>query len=491
MSDVVIEGIPVMYGSLTLARRGNWQGRFAFADESFPEGVFTGTILGETFTGFARRSAAPLLQAQMFAVGGKGNLHAGQLVEPRDFRYASFADVVTQLIEDGGETVAADTLVGRDQQFIGWTRFQTPIVPELELLCGQRTDGTDWRVRLNDGAIEVKPLVTRAVSPNVILLQDLVTERKRIYALEDETQGMQLLPGDVLSLPGDPVGEITIDTVEYSFDPDRTRVVVYWGPTQYDRATELFQEMFNVGMSRYHVRQADPFALYQGTVQSVRGNGNIDVLCDDKRVGYVNDCEIYNGLPGWQVKPIARSLTTPGARVLVGWSAGDKSRKYACSWGANPAQSLESATIEASTLIEYKTPMHRVDGTSEVINGDDRTEHDVGIGPALRLVDCTIKPGAGAAGSVSAISGHDSAFVVTIQADPGADPPTSGGDVVEVRFRRGYGTAPIVVVSGGDGPSGGLGPGASSTALATTLAIGKGMTKGVQYKFNVIVKGNG
>lgn len=482
MSDAIINGIPVLKASITFARRGNWSGQFVFADETFPEGAFTGTILGDPIAGYARRSSAPYLQAQLLAIGGAGNLNAGKLVDARDFRYASFADIVTQLIEDGGEVVADDVLVGRDQQFSGWTRFQTPIVPELELLCGQRTDGTDWRVRPSDGKIEVRPLVTRDISPGLTLLQDHIIQRKRIYALDEETLGMQIMPGDVFD-------NITADTVEYQINPESTRIIVYYGPTQYDRATELFQEMFDGGMSRYHCRQADAFAFYFGTVYDVRGNGNVDVLCDDKRVGYVNDTPLYNGLPGWQVKPLGKGLSSPGARVLVGWSGGDKAQKCAFAWGASPDKTLDEATIEAKTLVQYKTPMHRVDGTSEVIHGDDRTEHDVGIGPELTVLDCTIGIGAGALGSVQSISGTDSAFTITIQADPTNNPPPNGGEIVTVRFKRFYGQAPRgTVCSAADDKGGICGPGASASRTAATIYVSKGLTKALVYKFTVVVK---
>lgn len=480
MSDVSINGVPALKWSVTFARRGNWRGSFVFTDETVPTGAVTGSMFGDPIAGFARRSAAPYLQSQMFMVGGAGNLNQSMRVDPRDFRYASFAEIVTQLIEDGGEVVASDVLVGRDQQFSGWTRFRTPIAPELESLCGQRTDGTDWRVRPSDGQIEVRPLQTRATSPSLVLISDHVAEHRRVYAMEDETVGLVVMPGDQFD-------GITADTVEYQGDPQKNRIIVYYGPTQYDRATELWQELIDVSVARYRNREADALGYYMGTVRDVRGNGNIDVLCDDPRVGYVNDVPLYNGLPGWQVKPVAGSS---GARVLVGWSGGDKTHKVAFSWGAQPAATLDSAQIEAQTLVQYQVPMHRVIGTSEVVSGDDRTEHDIGIGEELLLTDCTIKPGAGALGSVQAISGTDSAFTVTIQADPTNNPPANGGPVVEVRFKRAYASGPRgTVCSAADDKAGILGPGAAASATAITISISKGMTKGAVYKFTCIVKG--
>jgi hypothetical protein len=500
MSDIKLGGFAIQRGRITLPRRGNWESRWAYADSDFPVGVFAGSILGEQITGYAKRTGAPFLEAQIQAVGGMGNITPTKVVDCRDYRYASFAQIVRELIQDAGEQVAEDVLVGIDQQLKGWTRFQGPWIAELERLIATRNDpndindGTTWKVRLADGQIEIRPLVEQDTTPDLTILADKVTERKRIYALDDEESGLVIKPGDRFD-------GIIVDTVEYQFETDATRVEVFYhlaGETadpakepRLDRMAALWQDLIDLGIARYRDSNVDPLGYYFGTVRDVRGNGDVDIEADDLRIGFVNDVPVFSGLPGWQIKPVAKSLTSPGARVLFGWQGGDKSKKCCIAWAAEPAASLDTATIEATTLVEYKVPTHRVIGNSEVTEGDDRTEHDVGIGPELTIADAAVGAATGLGSAIIlGMDGTDSAFTVRVQADTAANPPVIGGVAVTVTPRRSFGKVPrsVQVTGADDGTTAAVFPGGYGSADEIKITVGKGLTKSAIYRFSVQVK---
>lgn len=507
MSDIQLGGFAGLRGYIRLFKRGNWYSRWVMADDEAPAGVFDGTLWGESIKGYAKRSGNPYLLGQIEAVGGQGNIGPFRTVPAKDYRYASFADIARDIVVDAGESIAEEVLVGSDQQLIGWTRFNGSWISELERLCTTRNtpngvnDGTTWKVRLSDGKIEIRPTPEQDTTPGLTLLADIVGQRMRVYALDDETQGLVVQPGDRFD-------GIIVDTVEYQVEPDDLKLNVWYHLTsevatvkdpRFDRLTALWQDIFDVSMARYRDNNVDPVGYYFGTVRSVRSNGDVDIEADDLRIGFVNDVPIFSGLPGWQITPIPKDGSFPGTRVLFGWAGGDKSQKCCIAWAATPAVSLDTATIEAATLVEYKVPTHRVIGNSEVVSsggnnsfgGDDRTEHDVGIGPALTLADALIQPAAGDSGAVTGLSGTDCALTVAIQAASSGSgtPPSNGGDAVIVFPKRGFGSsANGAVISAVDSTSVAVQPYVEVLSNQIKIGVGKGLTNGQSYKFSVIIK---
>ncbi len=483
MSSISVAGIPVDRGKIIFTRSGNWQAKFVMAGEDFPTGKITASFWGETVTGFAFRSAAPYLQAQIYMVGGAGGLSTQTTA--RDYRYASFAQIVRELLDDAGEVVAEDALIGNEEQLVGWTRANGMVSAELNRLCVGRSDGTTWVVRPSDGQIEVRPPVVTPIAPAVILEADIVTLHKRVYSLDDETAGIVIKPGYQFD-------SITCDSVEYVIAPDRLRAEVYYGPSQtspLDRLAELIQLHVDLALARSRAREVDPTAQYFGTVKNVRSNGTVDIKADDPRIGYVNEVPLFTGLPGWQMIPVPSGLTSTGARVLFGWSGGNKELKYALAWGSIPIETLDQTTITAQTLVEWTVPTHRVVGNSEVTQGDDRTEHDVGIGPEFVVTDARIGVAAGPSGLITDLTGTDCAFALTIQADTATTPPPTGGDAAFVTFKREFGKSPRgPVVSGSDSASAALGPYVFASSGECVIGVSKGMAKGETYNFSVLIK---
>lgn len=92
----------------------------------------------------------------------------------------------------------------------------------------------------------------------------------------------------------------------------------------------------------------DPLALYPARVVSMGDDGTVDVKPDDARWGAgLAMVPIRHGLPGVSVR------VRPGARVLLGFEAGDVRHPYCALWEPG---SLDTLTVEASVSLTLKAP---------------------------------------------------------------------------------------------------------------------------------------
>lgn len=108
--------------------------------------------------------------------------------------------------------------------------------------------------------------------------------------------------------------------------------------------TDLF-----VGLvERLVVPRLDPLALYPATVAAQGDDGSVDLRPDDARWGQgLAAVPVRHGLPGVTVR------VRVGARVLLGFEAGDVRRPYCSLWEPG---SLEALTIEASVKLFLQAP---------------------------------------------------------------------------------------------------------------------------------------
>lgn len=89
-------------------------------------------------------------------------------------------------------------------------------------------------------------------------------------------------------------------------------------------------------------RRLDYHALYPCTVASQASDGTLDLLPDDARIRGTgtSGIKLRHGLPGF-------TCTVPaGARVLMGFEAGDPKRPYAVAWDVG---SVTSVTFDGGT----------------------------------------------------------------------------------------------------------------------------------------------
>lgn len=81
-------------------------------------------------------------------------------------------------------------------------------------------------------------------------------------------------------------------------------------------------------------RRLDYLAFYEARVIAQNGDGSLELRAEDARVGDLSHVAIRLGIPGVTV------VTTPGARVLVGFEGGDPQRPIASFWSAGGLKEL-------------------------------------------------------------------------------------------------------------------------------------------------------
>lgn len=226
MSDASLDGVPIMAGRLSECRRGNWELECLLAtagEEQPPTGEVEFQLLDTTWQGFVLRSGDPYQQNRAWVTGGKGKLT--ERVEPRDYRVTSFLQIVQELMDDAGEVLDFENSVGLDQMLQGWSRFRQRAIYELEQLVGLRRelDGAVWRMQ-RDGRLVVAPPVATDCDQNLIFVAEWPQRGQRLYALEDEADGVRIAPGQRLE-PG-----LLIDRIDWVIKPSKLRLYVWTAP---------------------------------------------------------------------------------------------------------------------------------------------------------------------------------------------------------------------------------------------------------------------
>jgi len=224
--DATVAGITVVNGNLSEGRIGNWQGEFLLelaGEQPAPTGLAEFNLLGTTWQGYIQRSGEPYQQARVRMVGGKGKLR--DKIPARDYRVCSYLQVIQETIEDAGEEINTTDSVGRFDIIDGWSRFNQRMIIELGQLIALRSqsDGTCWRMG-RDGRIIVAPPVVTDVTQSLILVGDWPQEARRMYALEDEADGVNIFAGQRLE-PG-----VLIDRIDWTIIPKKTRLTVWTVP---------------------------------------------------------------------------------------------------------------------------------------------------------------------------------------------------------------------------------------------------------------------
>jgi len=226
MSEMLIAGQPVDRGIFSQGRNRNWFAEVVLAtseDEEPPTGPVELSLLGTTWQGFAVRSGAPYQQARLRIIGGRGGLTTR--INPRDYRVASYRQILTELLEDAGEELNVENSVGLDDMLAGWSRFRQAAVVELEQLVALRTpvDGTLWRMG-QDGRIVVAPSVPTDLTQELVFVAGWPQEDRRLYALADESEGANVFAGQRLE------DGLVIDRIEWQVKRRQLRLTAWTVP---------------------------------------------------------------------------------------------------------------------------------------------------------------------------------------------------------------------------------------------------------------------
>lgn len=259
---------------------------------------------GVAYSGTVRDAGEHEGRAQLFIVGGAGGL--GRTVAARPYAngetaYNLFADV----LRDAGEAMAAsvDAAALRAASVQTWLRAEGTGATALQRI-GEHF-GLHWRV-LADGTVWMGAEAWPAYSGS------------DPYELSQDRAASAGLYADAETLaPGYAREGRKFYRVQHTWTSDGTRARVTFDRSERDDFREA-------------VRGAIPELLYlvpwEARVVGQNGDGTLEVIAYDPRIGGLSKVPIRYGVPGsvWTV-PF-------GARVFVGFAEGDPSKAYAGPW---------------------------------------------------------------------------------------------------------------------------------------------------------------
>ncbi len=285
-------------------------------------------------------------------VGGAGGLSKAQA--GKDYSSVPVSVVLADLCAVSGETLSSDCDPAiLAQELSRWTTKPGRVVASLDELIDRL--GCSWRI-LPDGSLWIGSETWPIVSPPFVLV------------LSDPAHGrLEIVPEALTITPGVSFAGHNITDVEHTIQDRALRSALSYGSagSTGDRLKAAFGRL--VG---HYTSGLDRFALYPAEVVTQDADGLVSVRADDARLPPVSGVPIRHGIPGVTVE------VEKGARVLLGFDAGQPDRPFVALWNSGGLKALK---IEASGTVTVKA--------DSVILGDDKDARPVArIGDAVQLV---------------------------------------------------------------------------------------------------------
>jgi hypothetical protein len=305
--------------SLILPRVGMWTADVALDTDAGPTGACVLALDGLSWAGGVVRGAVVDGVWRGRLAGAPALLGAAPATA---LRGATLALVLRDLAGAVGVGLASD-LGALDAAAPSWHRHEGQASQAVADVA--RAAGYPWRVRA-DGLVWMGPETWPAFTPPAAVdVLDELAEAGRL-TLGGDTLG--ILPGQTLALRGrDPV---RVGCVEHRATADDLQTVVLAEPTPTERGGML--AAFERLLGRLS-RRVDYAALYPARVVAQRADGTLDLVPDSPRVA---PCQ---GVPYRTLRGLSVDVSA-GARVLLGYEAGDPARPYALAWELGDASTV-------------------------------------------------------------------------------------------------------------------------------------------------------
>lgn len=311
MAEITLDGARVTLCALTIPRVGAWVADLDVDSAEAITGRVSLVIDGATWSGTVARGGLVAGSWRGRIVGGAGGL-SGTLGAVAQ-RGSTLGTVLADALLSAGETLSGDA---HDLGALAnlWHRIAAPASTAVADVA--RAAGYSWRV-FADGSVWLGADAWATYTPAGAV--DVIDEQPEAGRLVLAGDTLGIVPGVTLALTGrDPV---RVGQVEHRATPSDLRTVILT-----DGATGLGGVVDAV--IRRALRRVDYLALYPARVVSQSAAGLLDLVPDDARVPSCGGVPIRYGLPGVVV-------TVPaGARVLLGYEAGDPSKPVATLWDA-------------------------------------------------------------------------------------------------------------------------------------------------------------
>lgn len=308
MSTATIGGLRVLSLRITEST-GAWLAELEADGDALPDGAVL-DVAGEKWTGTAWSADVYAGRLRATIVGGAGGL-ATEL-DAKSYRGAAYGAILADVLTKSGETASSSSVDLSSSVAPAWTRTAGRVDQALDELAAGLA--LTWRV-LRDGTIWFGSDAWETVSPDYVLIS------------RDPAQRIDLIAPKVpIVRPGQSFDGHHVDRVVTTIGGPGLRQEIWW--SEAGGEPDTIAAILGRWADRTIGRRLDYLALYPATVAKQAGDGALELVPDDPRIkGFgLLPLRIRNGLPGLKV-------TVPsGARVLIGFEAGDPTRPYAALW---------------------------------------------------------------------------------------------------------------------------------------------------------------
>lgn len=348
MSDVELNGIPVISGRIRLVRVGLWTADLELEDAEAPVGPVTlasgdGSL---SLSGYVKRGGSFAEIARVHVVAGAGGLD--QEVPAVYYRGVTVRTPLQALLSATGETLAASSDATALGQYLErWTRERGHGGTALAHLA--EAAGADWRA-LDNGAIWLGHDTyqeAEITEDDYELLEDTPEQFRVIISTEQ-------LPAKLR--PGTTFLGRRVEFVEYSVLPNSFTTHVWFSRHETESSHPILGPLQRI--VRHEMRETRYHALYEAVVRSQASDDSVDVLFDDNAMPPMAGIPVYKFAPGISVK------ITPGAKCVVAFSGGNPSKPFVLAWKSGlttevPVKTCGDWSFTAATnqlTIQYTPP---------------------------------------------------------------------------------------------------------------------------------------
>lgn len=325
-----LNGFPVVRGSITIPRIGNWHADLLVDFEGIGKGDPVKVDVGDglVMVGTVAKGGDVRQLSKLHVVGGAGGLSNPAKV--KFYRSPLLRVVAGDLARDAGETIASD--LGTAGTFVlspAWTTDNVPTGKVIAALVAAAPSGTVWRMR-TDGALWIGEETWPTVEFDGVELEVMPDNDRALLGPFLPT----LQPGTVLN------GQ-RIDYVVHRLERGQVRTEVCFNddsrPASTDRVKDSLAAVIKaIAAGNFHAR-----FRYRVVKQSADLKA-VDCVPDPdtKELSGLTNVPIKHGVPGLTVRVL------PGAFIMVGFENHDPRRPFVSEW--EPGANVQALTFETA-----------------------------------------------------------------------------------------------------------------------------------------------
>lgn len=350
MSELVVNGAPVVSAVIEAHREGAWTADLVIDSETAPSGVVdvtdaSGMVL---LRGRVLRAEAPFGRAEVRLVGGVGAL--ATVLPPRYYRGATVRTILADLARETGSVVADDLGPEASATLTAWVRVggDDAVTAIRHLLRAALPAGWTWRARFDGSLWLGADSWPDVIAPEVEVVDRRPARGELVVRAATVAELLAIEPGQVFE--GLDVCSVRIDA-----SGDRLRAVLRTtaqARTAGDVITSGIQRL-----AREATVERALLALYPAIVRGQDpNNAQVDVEpqpdVDEARrtIPPLVRIPLVAPYPGAKVLFPSAAIEARSVRVLIGFEGGDPARPYALPWALS-GTTPDRVEINAGSVI--------------------------------------------------------------------------------------------------------------------------------------------